>query len=61
MASEGRSGDTGHKYHVEVNIADEATKAKIHECIEKRGKLTITSELKGFALGSDGGFEQRID
>jgi hypothetical protein len=57
-ASRGQGG--GHRYHVEINVVDEETKAKIHECIEKRGKLTITSEVKGFALGSDGGY-QSID
>ncbi len=62
MAGEAsQSQGPGHKYQVELEVADAATKAKIHECIEKRGKITISSELKGFALGRDGGFEQRID
>jgi hypothetical protein len=61
MAGEAKSGDAGHRYQVELNVADEATKAKIHECIEKRGKITISTELKGFALGGNGGFDQRID
>ena len=52
------------KVVLEFNVLDEDTKNRIMACIQRRGKITITTVHKGVTKvgnGTDGGFSQKID
>ena len=47
----------------EIEVLNDDMKKRIVQCIERRGKITVSMVLKGAkALGNgDGGFEQKVD
>jgi ribosomal protein L23 len=50
------------KVVLEFNVLDDATKKKVAQCIERRGKVTVTMMQKGNIKGlKGGGFQQLID
>jgi ribosomal protein L23 len=64
MATSKASRPSDSKIVVEFNVMDDATKKRIAQCIERRGKVTVTLVHKAKTTGvknGNGGFEQFID
>lgn len=49
-----------HRHVFEFDVLDEEMKRRVLECIEKRGKISITTEVKG-AFSPNAGFAQQVD
>jgi hypothetical protein len=58
MADQG--SEQTQRHVVELHVLGEEMKAKVLSCIEKRGKITITTDLKG-RFNPTAGFEQQVD
>ena len=52
--------DKVQKHMFEMDVLHPEAKRRVLECIEKRGKITITSQIRG-AFGQNAGFGQQID